>query len=308
MKSKMNDGIAFALFVVVLTCYSLKTSAQTTVSGSITYQTFYDNLAPYGTWIEYPGYGHVWSPKIEGDFRPYLTNGNWIYSNEGWAWSSNYSWGWAPFHYGRWVYDDLYGWLWVPGYDWSPAWVTWGFVDNYYAWAPLMPGVNVELQFSSWRPHAFYWNFCNRERIYDKNLSVVITRPEHINALSSHISIINNFSTTRIHNFYATGPAVSDVEKFTNRKIDRVAFSNVNDVRLENKVSNPVKLYRPDVENPRPRSFKTADADRIKPLRSIDEWPSLKREEQRNNVQHLPMHHDGFVAGNKGGGGVRTKR
>ena len=80
----------------VLSC-SNPMPEQTNTSGSITYQTFYDELSPYGTWIDYPGYGHVWNPKLEANFRPYVTAGNWIYSNEGWAWSSNYAWGWAPF-------------------------------------------------------------------------------------------------------------------------------------------------------------------------------------------------------------------
>jgi hypothetical protein len=41
---------------------------------TVTYQTFYDELSPYGKWIDYPGYGYVWSPA-EPDFRPYYTNG-----------------------------------------------------------------------------------------------------------------------------------------------------------------------------------------------------------------------------------------
>src|SRR5690606_14132656 len=120
-------------------------------SATITYQTFYDELSPYGNWIEYPGYEHVWSPNVEGDFRPYLTNGNWEYTTDGWAWASNYDWGWAPFHYGRWLYEPSYGWLWVPGYEWSPAWVTWGEVDGFYAWAPLYPGVNMGYEYNDWR-------------------------------------------------------------------------------------------------------------------------------------------------------------
>jgi len=28
--------------------------------------------------------------------------------------ASDYNWGWAPFHYGRWAYDPFYGWMWVP--------------------------------------------------------------------------------------------------------------------------------------------------------------------------------------------------
>ena len=46
--------------------------------------------------------------------------------------------------------DDSYGWLWKPGYEWSPAWEL-GQFDNFYGWAPLMPGVNVGIAFDSWK-------------------------------------------------------------------------------------------------------------------------------------------------------------
>src|SRR5665213_1919979 len=65
-------------------------------------QVFYDELSPYGQWIDYPDYGYVWQPNVDQDFRPYDTNGYWVYSDYGWTWVSNYSWGWAPFHYGNW--------------------------------------------------------------------------------------------------------------------------------------------------------------------------------------------------------------
>jgi hypothetical protein len=101
-------------------------------SGDVSYQTFYDNLSPYGQWIDYPNYGYVWSPSVGADFKPYATNGHWVYTDMGWTWASDYNWGWATFHYGRWFYDNSYGWLWVPGYDWAPAWVSWRSSNDYY--------------------------------------------------------------------------------------------------------------------------------------------------------------------------------
>ncbi len=61
--------------------------------------TFHSALDPYGRWIDDPQYGTVWISNEPG-FRPYYTNGHWVYTDEGWAWVSDYSWGWAPFHYG----------------------------------------------------------------------------------------------------------------------------------------------------------------------------------------------------------------
>jgi len=282
-------NITAAMLLLVFSGCSTANVAQSQPdeTASITYQTFYDELSPYGTWIDYPGYGHVWNPHLEGDFRPYATNGYWNYTNEGWAWASNYNWGWAPFHYGRWIYDDMYGWLWIPGYDWSPAWVTWGYVDNYYAWAPLMPGVNVGIGFSSWRPHDFYWNVCGRDHIYDRNIGAEIQRPDVTRNITNRISIINNFNTTNIHNYYAKGPDVAEVEKFTNRKITPVNIKEAPHISDIKHGDNELRMYRPKVQTPQPTEFrKVQDA---KPLTEKADWPSRQQTEQRNNIDHLPV-------------------
>jgi hypothetical protein len=122
----------------------------------VSYQSFYDQLSPYGNWINYPGYGYVWSPNAGPDFQPYATNGNWIYTNAVWTWASNYNWGWAPFHYGRWFYENGYGWMWVPGNEWAPAWVSWRGGGDYYGWAPLGPGVSVNMALSNYNPPMNY--------------------------------------------------------------------------------------------------------------------------------------------------------
>jgi hypothetical protein len=62
----------------------------------------------------------------------------------GWTWVSDWDWGWAPFHYGRWLTIGGYGWCWVPGTIWGPAWVSWRYGGGYAGWAPLPPpGVTV---------------------------------------------------------------------------------------------------------------------------------------------------------------------
>jgi len=106
---------------------------------------FYDYLAPYGTWIRYPDHGYVWIPRNMGyRWQPY-THGHWIWTDFGWTWISDFEWGWAPFHYGRWGFDDRIGWFWVPGSTWGPAWVVWRTSDLYFGWAPIPPGIE-------WRP------------------------------------------------------------------------------------------------------------------------------------------------------------
>lgn len=107
------------------------------------YSTFYDSLAPYGTWVDVGGYGPCWQPTvgvINPTWQPYFDCGRWIYTDCGWYWLSSYSWGWAPFHYGRWFCHHRLGWCWAPDTVWGPSWVCWRSVGSYCGWAPLPPG------------------------------------------------------------------------------------------------------------------------------------------------------------------------
>jgi hypothetical protein len=85
------------------------------------YTQFTDSLAAYGTWVDDPVYGRIWVPstsEVGADFTPYATNGEWIDTEYGWTWASGWAWGWAPFHYGRWVGLANSRWGWVPGTLW----------------------------------------------------------------------------------------------------------------------------------------------------------------------------------------------
>src|ERR1017187_542185 len=46
----------------------------------ITLQTFYDELAPFGNWVNTPNRGYVWFPSVSPDFYPYSTGGHWTYT------------------------------------------------------------------------------------------------------------------------------------------------------------------------------------------------------------------------------------
>ena len=103
------------------------------------YSMFYERLAPYGRWSEVNGYGYCWQPTISiAGWRPYL-DGCWVWSEFGWAWQSNEPFGWATYHYGRWLNLASYGWVWVPGSEWAPAWVAWRQSSDCVGWAPLPP-------------------------------------------------------------------------------------------------------------------------------------------------------------------------
>lgn len=122
------------------------TTVVTTTHRQDAYVHFYEALDPYGEWMNTPvcgqHFGPVWRPHasvVGRNFMPYATGGEWVPTDQGWSFVSDWDWGWAAFHYGRWCPDPRYGWVWVPGTEWAPAWVDWQYGGGYVGWAPLPP-------------------------------------------------------------------------------------------------------------------------------------------------------------------------
>jgi hypothetical protein len=103
-------------------------------------------LDQHGTWRQHQQYGPIWYPNSVGRTWAPFSTGTWLRDPRfGWSWVDRAAWGWAPFHYGRWV--NLGGrWGWAPRgrYDqvsYVPATVR--FLDGPYAgtsvirWVPL---------------------------------------------------------------------------------------------------------------------------------------------------------------------------
>lgn len=87
-------------------------------------------LDVYGRWEQTPDYGSVWIPTtVAADWAPY-SQGRWTFVRPwGWTWIDAAPWGFAPFHYGRWVYHRN-NWCWTPGTRvarpvYAPALVGW---------------------------------------------------------------------------------------------------------------------------------------------------------------------------------------
>jgi hypothetical protein len=74
----------------------------------------YEDLDDYGGWRPVPEYGTVWFPHVAVvGWAPYRF-GHWAWiAPWGWTWVDDAPWGFAPFHYGRWVFYGG-GWGWVP--------------------------------------------------------------------------------------------------------------------------------------------------------------------------------------------------
>ncbi len=126
------------------------------------------DLARFGAWSLGPDDATVWTPaKLPPGWQPYQ-QGAWSWNSPwGWTWIDDQPWGFAPFHYGRWL--SVKGrWAWTPG-RWgatrpvyAPALVGWfggpsltvGDVPA-VGWVALAPD---EAMFPAYAVSAKYWN------------------------------------------------------------------------------------------------------------------------------------------------------
>lgn len=245
---------------------------------SITYNQFYNDLSPYGNWVNYPNYGYVWIPYLS-NFRPYYTNGHWVYTNYGWTWASNYSWGWAPFHYGRWMMDPYYGWMWIPGTEWAPAWVTWRGGGDYYGWAPLGPGMYPGNYGSI--PYD-YWTFVPGRYISSPRIYNYYVNQSRNTTIINHTTIIRNtnYQGRNANNeSYNPGPPVREIENSTGRQIRRYNVVRSDKPQATEINNNSVRVFRPTVQQ----------SENARPERVTDLNDARIQNNQRNNNQAAPV-------------------
>ena len=116
------------------------------------------DLDANGAWQATAEYGYVWAPfAVVAGWTPYRF-GHWVWiAPWGWTWVDDAPWGYAPFHYGRWVIWNS-AWCWVPGPRlvrpvYAPALVAWvrapdrrraGGIGPNVAWFPLGPRESFE--------------------------------------------------------------------------------------------------------------------------------------------------------------------
>ncbi|EEF62910.1 DUF6600 domain-containing protein [Pedosphaera parvula] len=169
---------------------------------------FYNDLSPYGSWVQVDGFGWCWQPRtvvtVHG-WRPYCDGGHWVNTDAGWYWQSDYSWGWATFHYGRWHLHERCGWVWIPDTVWAPAWVTWRADEGHCGWAPLPPhadfdirlgyrfnGVSVRADFD-FGLRLDHFTFVAVNHFGDRDLGHYRLPPTEVKNVYNHTTIINNY-------------------------------------------------------------------------------------------------------------------
>jgi hypothetical protein len=150
----------------------------TSVSGEpvASVEVFYDQLSPYGVWVDDPDFGQVFIPDHK-QFVPY-TQGHWQYTRVGFVWISAEPFDWATAHYGRWAYSRSYGrWIWRPDTVWGPSWVEWRLAGDDFGWAPLAPELAISIGYS---PPIESWHYCGAAHVLDVNVSRYYEPPRRV--------------------------------------------------------------------------------------------------------------------------------
>ena len=159
-----------------------------------------EDLDDNGRWQNVPEYGQVWVPNgVVAGWQPYRYGHlTWI-SPWGWTWVDDASWGYAPFHYGRWVMVGGY-WGWTPGPVvvgvrpvYAPALVAW-----VGGGAGFGVGVGVGVAWFPLGPREVYMPPYAVSRVYVTNVNVTNT-------------VVERTTVTNVYNNYQSHTTINNV-------------------------------------------------------------------------------------------------
>ncbi|PYI90928.1 MAG: hypothetical protein DME97_15460 [Verrucomicrobia bacterium] len=202
---------------------------------------FYDNLGDGGNWVEVSDYGYCWQPSVavsNTSWRPY-SDGYWAYTDVGWTWVSYEDFGWATYHYGRWIRLRGRGWVWVPGRDWGPAWVSWRTGGDYVGWAPLPPrrAGDIYVDFSPINSRVdidfdigpAYYNFIDVRYIGEPVLRErIFAADQNVTYVSKTVNVTNiTYTNSTVYNY---GPDYDTLSRYSTRPIQRLSLQRETNV------------------------------------------------------------------------------
>ena len=208
------------------------------------YATFYRKLDPYGEWMETSDYGFVFQPRQANqsrDWRPY-TNGHWVYTDAGWTWISDEQFGWATYHYGRWIRLRSVGWVWVPGEQWAPAWVSWRKGSDYVGWAPLPPEAQFDRQtgIRNWADNYYdigpeQYAFVRANDFGAKvSARVVVPTQQNVTIITQTTNITNITYNNSV--IVDRGPSYDDFRNRSSQPIERFRLERTQDPNVDRPV------------------------------------------------------------------------
>lgn len=277
---------------------------------TVSFDFFYDSLAPYGEWVQVGDYGLCWRPTdVDPDWTPY-SDGYWAYTDAGWTWVSYEEFGGIVYHYGRWIRLDDDSWCWTPDYEWGPAWVSWRTSDDYVGWAPLPPEARwrPEVGISVWVDREYdlgpgYYSFCHtRDFGAPVMRGVCINRRENVTIIRSTVNVTNiTYNRTYVDGpvIFNGGPSFAVINRVSTRPIPALKLvqeANFDPARHRGPngrasfnaqtVGNQLIVAAPQVQKPTdPAAFK-ARAKRILPGDSVTRgWNGVKNPEIQKELR-----------------------
>jgi len=261
----------------------------------VSYNDFYQELAPYGQWMDDPNYGYVWVPNVDGSFRPYYTNGYWAMTEFGNTWVSNYPWGWACFHYGRWIFDQYYGWIWIPGSVWGPAWVAWRNGGGYYGWAPLGP--NYDFNSGDYLCPNDWWVFLPPQYIYSGNYYRYWNGPRGNREWIHNSNFVNNVYVNN-NVTYVSGPHQGDIEQFTHQPVHVYHLDNASS-RSAYVHNDVIKIFRPaEVKQQSVEGSRPAPPNVISAPQPVNSRPQTVNSHAGSSYRYTPQGNNNVPSGN----------
>lgn len=228
------------LLALAIVSLVLPAARQAEARTDISIDFFYDNLGDGGSWVDVGDYGYCWQPSIavsNHSWRPY-SDGYWAYTDVGWTWVSYEDFGWATYHYGRWMRLRGRGWVWVPGREWGPAWVSWRTGGDYVGWAPLPPRrageywdespitARVDIDFDI---GPAYYNFIDVRYIGEPVLRErIFAADQNVTYITKTVNVTNiTYTNSTVYNY---GPDVNTLSRYSTRPIQRLSLQRETNV------------------------------------------------------------------------------
>ncbi|OLD83015.1 MAG: hypothetical protein AUF67_02160 [Acidobacteria bacterium 13_1_20CM_58_21] len=178
----------------------------------------YEDLDDNGGWRTVPEYGTVWFPHtVTVGWAPYRF-GHWVWiSPWGWTWVDDAPWGFAPFHYGRWV--TVAGvWGWVPCAPravvgvayvrpvYAPALVAWVGGPHFSVGIGIGGGGGVGVAWFPLGPREVFVPSYHVSRTYVTNVNVSNTTVNNTVVNNYYNNVVVNKNVTNIKYVNQTAP------------------------------------------------------------------------------------------------------
>lgn len=203
----------------------------------------FTDLDDQGSWDSTPDYGYVWFPRgMVPGWAPYQL-GHWAYiAPWGYTWVDDQPWGYAPFHYGRWI-SERGAWGWVPAPPQSPGAV---YVRPVYAPALVAwVGVGAGVAWFALGPREVYVPSYPVSRSYVTNINVsntIVNRTVVDNIYNTTIvnKTVNVTNVTYVNRGISGAVTATTAQAFTSAQPVRAHA-----VAFDSRAGGPVQVFAP---------------------------------------------------------------